>query len=667
MKRIVGVALAFVAVGCRSDPPSEAAPLAEVAAPLVEDGKADGVFGQPNLLTGTVPVSVTSATTTHPTGVATDGVQRNPGYLLVIDREASRGLLLTTFSGSWSLNALYGQSSVNNGLPNQGLLNPSPSTLHTPTAAAFVSVLSEVPGSQNWAAVADTANHRVVVSNNFFGSFFATMVVGQSGDFTTGVASKGGVHADSLDEPSGVAWDPNTVPARLYVADTGHHRILRFDTLLGGTAPGASAVFGQDTFSDSAPNAGLGKASARGLSRPTGLAGWFLPSNVGDPLRGLWVADSGNHRVVHLSSSGLADFVIGQPDFVSNAPNAFGLSARSLRAPSAVAVDPRGRVWVADTGNHRVLRFPKGATVADVVLGQPSFEAVAPPTTTSERTLFLPSGVAVGGNGDLYVADTGASRILRFSVSCADPKACDDGDPCTDDTCDPTFHCQHVVTTNSRECAPYVCAFPQRRCNTSCDASHPCAPGRSCVSGRCLVLCAIHAQCAAFGGWCSDGVCCDAACDGVCESCRVLGREGQCTVVPAGSAPTAPKACPGGSTGCSRACDGVHRGSCRFDAAGTTCGIASCEDGVETGLGRCDGEGRCDAPSKACAPYACAPAACRAQCDYDHDCAPGLACVDRVCTTTRSRGGGCGLARVGETSTAVLLLLAVAALGRRRR
>lgn len=637
---------------------------ASAAAPLIDEGRADGVFGQPDFSSGDPPVTVSQFTTTHPTFVATDTSYRSSSYVLVADREAHRALLLSVASGTWGFSGLYGQSSVNGSLPNQGLPQPAQLTLHTPMAAAFATSIAEVPGTLNWVAVADTANHRVLVSNNFGGGWSPTMLVGQDGDFTTAIPSKGGVTASSLDQPSGVAFDPNVLPARLYVSDTGHHRILRFDAV-SSPKPSASVVFGQPSFVASDPNGGEPGPNARGLSSPGGIYGWFLTTNLGDPLRGLWVADTGNHRVIHVANSGVADFVLGQPDLTSNKPNAFGASARSLRGPSAVTVDPVGNVWVADTGNHRVLRFKKGATTADAVLGQPDFSTVSPPTTTSARTLYLPSGVAVNGNGDVYVADTGASRVLRFSVDCAKPGACDDGDPCTDDFCDPTYRCYHSLSTFSKECAPYTCTIAQRRCAGSCDTTHPCSPGNTCVGARCLRLCAADAQCPSKH--CADGVCCDSACTGVCESCRLFGREGTCTAVPAGSVPTDPKSCPGGATGCSHACNGVDRDRCQNDPAASTCGVSSCKDGVETPLGKCDGLGTCVTAPKSCAPYACTAAACRGRCDFDHDCVAGARCVDGACVTTRPAGGGCGLAPAGQASAVLGLLAALGSLGLARR
>ena len=76
----------------------------------------------------------------------------------------------------------------------------------------------------------------------------------------------------------------------------------------------------------------------------------------------------------------VADFVWGQPDFTTNGinrgrgpgqPDAQSLHV-SFYQPSArgVSVDPDGNVWVADAGNNRVLRFPPDSQTANLVLGQ---------------------------------------------------------------------------------------------------------------------------------------------------------------------------------------------------------------------------------------------------------------------------------------------------------
>lgn len=113
---------------------------------------------------------------------------------------------------------------------------------------------------------------------------------------------------------------------------------------------------------------------------------------------------------------GVADLVLGQPDFVSNN---FTLSATGLRSPNAVATDGKV-VAVADTDNNRILIWLKmpqtNGQPADVVIGQPDFVhngTVSPPTATSLRG---PTGLWIDQNsGKLYVADTQDDRVLIYN------------------------------------------------------------------------------------------------------------------------------------------------------------------------------------------------------------------------------------------------------------
>ncbi|GMU82208.1 MAG: hypothetical protein AMXMBFR47_20790 [Planctomycetota bacterium] len=119
-----------------------------------------------------------------------------------------------------------------------------------------------------------------------------------------------------------------------------------------------------------------------------------------------------------------ADAVLGQADFASGAANAGGgATASSLNEPRGLAIDRvSGRLFVADSFNHRVLSWPDAAAftngqAADLVLGQPDFTSntanqggLAP----TNRTLNAPKSVATDSSGRLYVADSLNIRILRY-------------------------------------------------------------------------------------------------------------------------------------------------------------------------------------------------------------------------------------------------------------
>lgn len=150
-----------------------------------------------------------------------------------------------------------------------------------------------------------------------------------------------------------------------------------------------------------------------------------------DPTTGkLFVSDNGNSRVLRFSSTAAyetfaeAEAVFGQPDFSSNAPNRAGTpSAATLNFPANLCFDAAGNLWVADTGNARVLRYnaasakPQFGATADGVIGQPDFVSQTPATNTVADSGFIsPSGVAVDAAGNLYVSDSGGiPRILRFA------------------------------------------------------------------------------------------------------------------------------------------------------------------------------------------------------------------------------------------------------------
>jgi MYXO-CTERM domain-containing protein len=172
---------------------------------------------------------------------------------------------------------------------------------------------------------------------------------------------------------------------------------------------------------------------------------------------------------------------------------------------------------------------------------------------------------------------------------------------------------------------------------TTCAADDDCAPDDHCGAGTCVASLADGASCdrarQCANGHCTDGVCCELACDGQCEACDVAGKMGAC--VPVAGAPHGMRAACATDGSCgAQTCDGTLRGACGgYVGAETSCRKKSCTDGVELAAAVCDGSGSCPVSSKhACDGFACDGAACRTTCATSADCVAGFTCRESKCT-----------------------------------
>jgi sugar lactone lactonase YvrE len=232
------------------------------------------------------------------------------------------------------------------------------------------------------------------------GDLIADGVVGQS-TFTDSVALP--IGSSGFGNPGGVAIDRSVTPNRVYVSDSVYDRVLGWadaDALADG-AP-ADIVIGQpDAFSWGCNN----QAVSDGVPVAPTMSSLCTPRGLAvDPSGNLYVADSGNCRVLvfrdPFGTDGVADAVLGQsaPGF-----QGCGVTKDKLYAPAGVATDSAGNVFVADTLNCRVLEYDAPLatdTVADRVFGQSTFTT----RDCGATNLYFPAGVSVDANERLYVA-----------------------------------------------------------------------------------------------------------------------------------------------------------------------------------------------------------------------------------------------------------------------
>lgn len=149
--------------------------------------------------------------------------------------------------------------------------------------------------------------------------------------------------------------------------------------------------------------------------------------------------------------------------------------------------------------------------------------------------------------------------------------------------------------------------------------------------------CNDSSECGTAGG-CVDGRCCDTTCTSGCMACNLSGKEGVCSPVAAGSAPTAGHTdCgPDAQSTCKRdgKCDGA--GACRNWALGTVCQAGTCNSttNVVTSDSTCDGNGSCKPGTMiTCAPYVCKDTTvCWPSCTSGgSECSAGNVCTGNSC------------------------------------
>jgi uncharacterized protein (TIGR03437 family) len=345
----------------------------------------------------------------------------------VVDTGASRILQYDPFT-QWPLEVnafspparkVFGQPDFQSSTPNQGLPQPADYTFSLPTSAVLVG---------NDLIVADGGNNRVIAIPQVGGLFLhANRVVGQV-DFKYGslnlIEGRDFDFAD-VQHPgvaAGVAIDTVSSVPHLYVADVFNNRILGFNDARS-VQPGqrADLVIGQPDFFTAEinyPSGDAQHANAAGLYYPEGVA---VDKN-GD----LWVADSGNGRVVRFprpfdqgqKTLETANLALGKPALISvSVPDA---SSQNMAAPYAIAFTVDGHVVVSDPALNRVVWFRKpaggdfvtGQTAANV-FGQPDLNTTANPDPSTR--LNTPRGIALDGSDRLYIADSGNNRVTVYS------------------------------------------------------------------------------------------------------------------------------------------------------------------------------------------------------------------------------------------------------------
>jgi len=265
--------------------------------------------------------------------------------------------------------------------------------------------------AKNKLFVADTAQNRLFICNELPAGEHQKpdVVLGQSTKAKTGRNASGKVGPSSLFYPSGIWSDGD----KLIVADAWNHRVLIWLAMPTEDGQAADVVVGQADFESNDPN-------IKGISNPPSSQSLNWPYGVFSDGEQLWIADTGNRRILHFdkiptTNFAAADRVIGKPNF-----NERDYDHHDPIWPYSVKISPNGQMTVTDTQYYRVLLWHDWTTAthqkADVIIGQADLEG-----NGQNQFNWFPKANTLNWCYDscfykegLWVADTGSSRILWF-------------------------------------------------------------------------------------------------------------------------------------------------------------------------------------------------------------------------------------------------------------
>lgn len=209
----------------------------------------------------------------------------------------------------------------------------------------------------------------------------------------------GGLATDSfMGNPMGVAAGPD---GTVYIADTWTNRIRRVDAVTGriSTFAGNSPAFqtGSSTY-----NGDDIVATSAALSEPSDAAVWN---------NGLYIADTGNHRIRRVDlTTRVITTVAGNGTALSFGDGGPATSA-SIKSPSGVFVDTDGTIYIADTGGHRIRKVDTSGIISTIAgLGVGGYTGDG--GDAQGARLQDPADVAVDGTGTVYIADAG-NHVVR--------------------------------------------------------------------------------------------------------------------------------------------------------------------------------------------------------------------------------------------------------------
>jgi hypothetical protein len=245
--------------------------------------------------------------------------------------------------------------------------------------------------------IADTNSHRIRKVDP--GTGIISTVVNGSG--TAGFLGEAGVAtAARLYSPAGLAVDAS---GNVYIADSNNDRIRKY-------VPGTGLIF-------TVAGSGIGTFGGDGGLATAGQI--YHPQGVSvDGSGNLYIADSYNHRVRKVSPPTTTLVLSTVAGTGTPGYNGDGVATNiQLNYPQGTTVDAAGNVYIADTNNQRIRKVAAATGIISTYAGTgvAGFSGEAGPATSAR--IYGPTGMAADAAGNIYFADTNNHRIRKITAA----------------------------------------------------------------------------------------------------------------------------------------------------------------------------------------------------------------------------------------------------------
>ena len=164
--------------------------------------------------------------------------------------------------------------------------------------------------------------------------------------------------------------------------------------------------------------AGTGVEGFSGDGGPASSAQLNAPSAVAlDAAGNLYIADTSNNRIRKIDAkSGVISTIAGTGGFGGSGDTGPAVAAQ-LNQPGGVALDAAGNVYIADSGNNTIRRIDAGTAVITTIAGDGVGLYGGDNGPAAAAEINNPQHVAVDGAGNVYVLDFGNARVRKIAAA----------------------------------------------------------------------------------------------------------------------------------------------------------------------------------------------------------------------------------------------------------